>query len=43
MKKIKPMPISKERFKKLCGAFLQFSERTGVKVKIIIEPNNRVA
>ena len=39
MKKIKPMPVSMKRFKKLCEAFLQFSARTGVKVKIIIDPN----
>lgn len=38
MKKIKPLPISIERFKKLCKAFLIFSARTGVKVVITIEP-----
>jgi len=38
MRKIKPLPISIKRFKKLCKAFLIFSTRTGVKVIITIEP-----
>lgn len=33
-----PLPVSMERFKDLCEAYLVFSENTGVKVTITIEP-----
>lgn len=38
MSELKPQPISLERLIKLFEAFVIFSDRTGVKVKIIIDP-----
>lgn len=38
MSELKPMPATIEKLKNLFEAFIKFSERTGVKVEITIDP-----